>query len=402
MEPARGPSGRGTGQASGRLPETIMHFCRVLRTAGLPIGAGRVVDALRAVDAVGLANRHDFHAALSATLVSRAEHRVIFDQAFHMFWRNPHLLERMMSLVLPSLKTDAAPEDQAVGRIAEALAGARPRVDSVEEERIEIDASLTFSDKEVLQTRDFEAMTTAEWALAKAAIARMRLAFPPRRTRRFAPSARGGRLDGRATLRATLKAGGDAGALRWQAPIERPSPIVILCDISGSMGRYSRVLLHFVHALTSDRDRVHSFLFGTRLTNITRHVRHRDIDVAVAAASGAVGDWSGGTRIGHCIHDFNRIWSRRVLGQGAIALLITDGLDREAGAGLGEEMRRLHHSCRRLIWLNPLLRYDKFEPKSLGIRAILPHVDEFRPVHNLASLADLAKSLAGDFHDRHR
>jgi hypothetical protein len=174
----------------------------------------------------------------------------------------------------------------------------------------------------------------------------------------------------------------------------RPPPLVVLCDISGSMSRYSRLFLHFMHAVTNDRDRVYTFLFGTRLTNITRYLRHKDVDVALDRVTGAVEDWSGGTRIGQSLAEFNRRWSRRVLGQGAVVLLITDGLDREAGAGIGQEMDRLHKSCRRLIWLNPLLRYEGFAPKSLGMRAILPHIDEFRPVHNLESLDELVTALS--------
>jgi len=197
----------------------------------------------------------------------------------------------------------------------------------------------------------------------------------------------------RATLRAALRSGGASIPLRWRARRTRPPPLVILCDISGSMSRYTRMFVHFMHTLTNDRDRVHTFMFGTRLTNVTRHLRHKDIDYALAKVGDAVDDWSGGTRIGECLQDFNRYWSRRVLGQGAVLLLISDGLDRDAGRGLEDEMDRLHKSCRRLIWLNPLLRFDGFEPKSQGIRAILPYVDEFRPVHNLQSLTELTEAL---------
>lgn len=197
----------------------------------------------------------------------------------------------------------------------------------------------------------------------------------------------------RATLRRTLRSGGASIDLARRRRRVRHPPLVVLCDISGSMSRYSRMLLHFLHALTNDRDRVHTFLFGTRLTNVTRHLRQKDVDVALERVAGAVEDWSGGTRIGQTIARFNRDWSRRVLGQGAVVLLITDGLDRDAGLGLDVQMERLHKSCRRLIWLNPLLRYEGFQPKSSGIRAIMPHVDEFRPVHNLKSLEDLAQAL---------
>ena len=188
--------------------------------------------------------------------------------------------------------------------------------------------------------------------------------------------------------------GGDALPLMRRQRRVRPPPLVVLCDVSGSMGQYSRMLLHFLHALTNDRDRVQVFLFGTRLTNVTRQLRFRDPDEALAKVAEAVQDWDGGTRIGPCLAAFNRDWARRVLAQGAVVLLITDGLDRAGAEGLTQEMERLHKSCRRLIWLNPLLRYEGYAPKSQGARAMLPQVDEFRSVHNLASLSELAEALS--------
>ena len=236
-------------------------------------------------------------------------------------------------------------------------------------------------------------MSAEEMSKAKTAISRMRLPIHEIPTRRFQRSQHPVRIDMRATLRAALRSGGSVIPLQYRKRRRRPPPLVILCDISGSMGRYTRMLLHFMHAITNDRDRVSTFLFGTRLTNVTRHLRNKDIDVAVNKCTETVEDWSGGTRIGDSLRDFNRFWSRRVLGQGAVLLLISDGLDRDAGRGLDIEMERLHKSCRRLIWLNPLLRFDGFEPKSQGIRAIMPHVDEFRPVHNLESLTELIEAL---------
>jgi hypothetical protein len=191
-----------------------------------------------------------------------------------------------------------------------------------------------------------------------------------------------------------LRSGGGIIPLQRRRRRRRNPPLVVLCDISGSMSRYSRMILHFLHAVTNDRDRVFTFLFGTRLTNVTRYLRYKDVDEALDRCTEAVEDWSGGTRIGHTLHEFNMRWSRRVLSQGAVVLLITDGLDRDAAEGLGPEIERLHKSCRRLIWLNPLLRYDRYEAKSLGARALLPHVDEFRPVHNLESLGQLADALS--------
>ncbi len=378
----------------GELATNIAHFGRVLRAAGLPVGPGRIIDALRAVETVGLDQRQDFYWALHAVFVNRQDQRELFDQAFHVFWRNPRLLEQLLSLVLPHVGVDQDGQDEKPKirrRVAEALHrggdGPAPRDISIH------NAALTWSDREVLQRMDFEQMSQAELAEAKRAIADKRLELMQMPTRRIRVDRLGRRIDTRASLRASLRGGGAAISLRRNRRRRRPPVLVALCDISGSMSAYSRMLLHFLHALTNDRDRVHSFLFGTRLTNVTRHLRHRDIDVALERVADAVVDWSGGTRIGHCLHVFNRDWSRRVLGQGAIVLLISDGLDRDAAAGLEAEMVRLHKSCRRLIWLNPLLRYAAYEAKTQGARAMRPHVDEVRSVHNLESMAQLVGAL---------
>lgn len=390
--------------AGGRIPDNIMHFARTLRAAGLPVGPGTVLEAIRAVSALGMSSRTDFYWALHAVFVNRRDQRDLFDQAFHIFWRNPKILERMMALMLPQIDMPSDPDqgETLAPRIAEALAqGAEDRAKPREEEELEFDAAMTWSQQEILRTKDFEKMTNEEMALARSAIRRLRLPIMEVPTRRFRSNPSGARADMRATLRAALRSGGDTIPLKYKQRLMRRPPLIVLCDISGSMERYSRMLLHFLHAITSDRDRVHTFLFGTRLNNVTRYLRYKDIDVALAKIAEGVEDWSGGTRIGHCLRDFNRNWSRRVLGQGAVVLLITDGLDRDAGVGLTAEIDRLHRSCRRLIWTNPLLRYDGFEPKSLGIRAILPHVDDFRPVHNLESLVQLADILSEPATRRH-
>ena len=373
-----------------------MYFARTLRAAGLPVGSGAVLDALRAVEAVGVARRDDFYWTLHAVFVRRADQRPLFDEAFHVFWRNPKLLERVTSLLLPTVNTpprgDAKPLSR---RLSEALfegAGGGPKTREPEEE-IEFDATLTWSDREVLRQRDFEQMSAAELAAAKAAIARLRHAIPPVPTRRYRPHPRGAIIDLRTTLRRSLRLGSGAVLLARRRRRRKSAPLVVICDISGSMSRYSRVLLHFAHALARDRTRVFSFAFGTRLTNITRQLRDRDVDAAIEQVSEEVTDWSGGTRIGRCLDVFNREWSRRVCGQGAMVLFISDGLDRDVGEGLGPQVDRLRKSCRRLVWLNPLLRYEGFEPKAAGMRALLPHVDELRPVHNLESLEDLCAAL---------
>src|SRR6185436_10221112 len=241
---------------------------------------------------------------------------------------------------------------------------------------------------------DFESMSNEELAAARSALARLKLRLPGIRTRRYAPHARGKRIDPRASLRASLRLGSATIALKRRSVVRRPPPLVLLCDVSGSMNRYTRMFLHFLHATVNDRDRVHALTFGTRLTSITRHLQYRDPDIALARVSRAVKDWSGGTRIGACLKEFNNRWSRRLLAQGAILLIVTDGLDCDAAADLGEQMERLAKSCRRLIWLNPLLRYAGFEAKPAGIQAMLPYADEFLPAHNIESLEDLARVLA--------
>jgi len=371
-----------------------MHFARVLRAAGLPIGPDRIIDALRALETAGIERREDFYWTLAAVFLSKREQQELFDQAFHIFWRDPRMLERVMSLLLPQIRGDAgqAGQPQAGKRLSDALNAKRER-QRQEQQRVEIDASLTFSQSELLQHADFEIMTGAELAQAKKLIARLRLPIPEVQTRRFRPHSRGARIDLPATLRASLKGGAQIIALKRRSRITRHPPLVVLCDISGSMSRYSRMFLHFLHAITNDRDRVHTLVFGTRLTNITRHLRNRDVDIAMNRVASAIQDWAGGTRIGVCLEEFNRKWSRRLLGQNAVVLLISDGLDRDIGEGLGAEMERLHKSCRKLVWLNPLLRYEGFQPRPSGVRAMLPHVDAFMPVHNIDSLVGLAREL---------
>jgi uncharacterized protein with von Willebrand factor type A (vWA) domain len=388
--------------ASGKLAENVMHFARVLRAAGLPIGPDRVVDALRALQTAGIEQREDFYWTLAAVFLSKREQQELFDQAFHIFWRDPQMLERIMSLLLPQIygRAGQAETPAASNRLSEALYSKREQAQQ-EEQQIEIDASLTFSQSELLQHADFETMTGAELAQAKKLIARLRLPIPEVQTRRFCPDARGARIDLPATLRASMRGGAQIIALKRRSRITRHPPLVVLCDISGSMSRYSRMFLHFLHAITNDRDRVHTLVFGTRLTNITRHLRNRDVDIAMNRVASAIQDWAGGTRIGVCLAEFNRKWSRRLLGQNAVVLLISDGLDRDVGEGLGAEMERLHKSCRKLVWLNPLLRYEGFQPRPSGVRAMLPHVDAFMPVHNIESLVELARELEHGKWQRH-
>ncbi|MBT4355072.1 MAG: VWA domain-containing protein, partial [Rhodospirillaceae bacterium] len=377
----------------GRLPENIMNFGRVLRAAGLPIGPGQIIMAAKSVAQIGITDREIFYWTLHAVYVNRREHREIFDQAFHIFWKNPHLLERMMQMVLPTFKTGGAKtnDKEIIRRVSDALNQEvnqqQQNKADIGEQEIELDAVMTFSDTEILQDMDFEKMTAIELESARIAISRLILPLKEIPSRRYTLNAPSGIVDLQNTLRASLKRAGDDIPLKYKRIRTKPPALIALCDISGSMTRYSRMLLHFMHTITNARSEVHTFLFGTRLTNVTRYLRNKDVDDSLEKASQAVNDWSGGTRIGECLHDFNLRWARRVLSRGSIVLLISDGLDRDAGIGLSKEVDKIKRSCNRLIWLNPLLRFDQFSPKSMGVRAILPYVDEFRPVHSLNSLA---------------
>lgn len=383
-------------QGDGRLADNIVFFARALRKAGLKIGPAAITDAIEAVDAIGIGSREEFQAALFSVFVKRHEDRAVFDEAFRLFWRRRDLVEKMIALMSPAAPDNRDRQKPKPGetRASDALVGdQRNNRHSREDPDIEVDARFTASGGEVLRRMDFAQMSAAEISLAKKELAKLQLPLDRVRTRRFRPSHRHRHADPRATMRLALRNGGALILPRYRDQREIQPPLVVLADISGSMSQYTRIFLHFLHVLTEKRRRVHTFLFGTRLTNVTRQMRHKDPDEALEECAAAVRDWSGGTRIGETLKEFNRLWARRVLGQGAVVLLITDGLEREGTELLEKEMDRLHRSCRRLIWLNPLLRFEGFEARARGVRAMLPHVDEFRPVHNLISLADLASAL---------
>src|SRR2546423_6589408 len=356
-----------------------MHFARRLRAAGLRIGPDRVVDCVNALQITGPSRRDDWYWTMSAVLLSRQEQRPIFDQAFHIFWRDPKLAERMMQVMLPKAHGRAAkPEEQQSQRLTDALFNQK-REENAREQKIEMEARLTFSSREVLQRMDFDTMSAAELAEAKKMISQLRLPLPEIRTRRFYPDRSGRRVDLRASLRQSLREGGEIIPLVRAAPRELHPPLVVLCDISGSMNPYARMFLHFLHAITNDRDRVCVFVFGTRLTNITRQLRHRDVDVAMTKVSDIIKDWSGGTRIGASLREFNFKWARRTLAQNACVLLVSDGLDREAGEGPGGGMGRPATSPRSLGWGNPPLRYEKVEARPAGGGALPPPARLFLP-----------------------
>ncbi|MEM5492132.1 VWA domain-containing protein [Hoeflea sp. AS16] len=380
----------------GRIPDNVVYFARVLRKAGMKVGPAAVRDAVEAVQIAGIGSREEFYWVLHSVFVKRREDHEVFDQAFKLFWRTRDLVEKMIAMFSPVAMENKQREKLKAGetRVSQALFEGHEKQRPPEDKpMIDIDARETISGNEVLRQQDFAQMTAFELSEAKNAIAKLTLPFDQVETRRYKPSASARKIDPRATMRAAMRTGGDLILPRFRKRRKVHPPLVIIADISGSMSQYTRIFLHFMHVLSERRRGVHTFLFGTRLTNITRQMRNKDPDEAVDQCTGAVKDWSGGTRIGEALRLFNRQWSRRVLGQGAVVILITDGLERDSIDELDTEMDRLQRSCRRLIWLNPLLRFDGFEARARGVRTMLAHVDEFRPVHNIEAMADLVSAL---------
>jgi uncharacterized protein len=382
--------------AGGHLAENIAYFGRALRMAGMAVGPGAMLDAVEAVEAIGIGHKQEFRAALEAVFVKRRQDAELFDQAFRLYWRRRALLEKMMATMMPIAPGDPdARREEALRRITEALFQDRQPEEPPEKERIDFDSRLTVSDAEIFAARDFDGMSAAELAEARRAIDRLVMPLQQVATRRYRADPHGRRPDPRAAMRASLRAGGEGFELKFRTRALKVPPLVALCDISGSMSQYSRIFLHFLHALAQTGRTVHAFTFATELTNVTRALRStRDPDIAIRSASKLVRDWDGGTRIGQTLEKFNKQWARRVLSGGAIVLLITDGLERRVMPYLQRELARLRRSSRRLIWLNPLLRFEGFEARAEGIRAMLPHVDELRTLHSLNSISQLCAALS--------
>lgn len=378
---------------AGQLLHNLLLFGRLLHRLGLDVNPGRLMAVAQVFEHVAIGRRDDFYYALRTLTVQRKEQLPLFDQAFDLFWRRPHdgSIEFDMGELIAQRERPrpivTTPALQAAERQSDPAAP-----DDDTQDVIELTA--TYSARERLAQKDFGELTGEELQAVKQLMAQLVWRLGQRLTRRREPG-KGALLDLRRTVRRSLRHGGDI--LRWDRQTLRvkPRPLVVIADISGSMERYSRLLLHFLYSLTAGlHQRVEVFVFSTRLTRITRQLRDRDADRAVREAARSVQDWSGGTRIGDAIKTFNFVWGRRVLRGGAVALIISDGWDRGDPALLGREMQRLRRTTHRLIWLNPLLGSPRYEPLTRGLTAALPHVDDFLPVHNLASLTDLADHLA--------
>ena len=378
-------------ESHGHLLRNMVLFGRLLRTLGLDVTPTQIIDLVGALEHIDLSRREDFKNAARTILVNRQEHLELFDRAFDLFWRaREQGALQQMELGQLLQRRPKQPDQEAVLWEKEER-GETPGDD--EPERTELDRIYTYSAREVLRHKDFADFTEEELEEVKALMQELRWELEKRPTRRRTRAHRGPYLDMRRIFRTSLRYGGEPLRLAWRRRKLKRRPLVLICDISGSMERYSRVLLQFIYALTNGLENVEAFVFSTRLTRITRYLRTHDVDEALDRVADAVRDWGGGTRIGEALKTFNFEWGRRVLGRGAIVIIISDGWDRGDIELLRREMERLQRSSYRLIWLNPLLGSAEYEPLTRGIQAALPYVDDFLPVHNLRSLEQLGQLL---------
>ncbi len=381
---------------SGNLLHNLVLFGRLLHFLGISVNPGRMITVVKALDYVEIGKRSDFYHALRCLLVRNKEELALFDQAFNLFWRKPADEWSVLDLP-PSLARDQKNEVLIAEKSLwpnDSLAPDNRDGQTNEDAQTIVEVTRTYSNREKLRQKDFADLTKDELEAVKLMMSTLDWQLGQRKTRRQRPG-RGRAIDMRRSLRRSLRHGGEILSWSKRKPKHRPRPLIIIADISGSMERYTRLLLHFVYSLARGLEQpVETFVFSTRLTHITRQLRDREVDQAMRRVSRSVHDWSGGTRIGEAFKRFNYDWARRVLGRGAVVILISDGWDRGDPALLAREMDRLRRSCYRLIWLNPLLGSEDYEPLTRGMQAALPYVDDFLPVHNLASLEDLARHLA--------
>ncbi len=381
----------------GKLTDNIVHFTRALRKAGVVTGTAQLQTCIQALATAGFSHKADFYHVLQCTLISRADDLPVFHQLFSLFWRNPEFLQQVVLGSEQAIEDNAEAAPPAQRRATDALDHQSPDPHAPEREKLIRDATFTRSEQQVDRQKDFEQMSTAELHEAEQVIKTLTLPAPLLKGRRSHPSPNGARFDLRSTLRTALRNGGELQRIERKGYPHRPMDLVVICDISGSMSVYSRMIMRFLHALSHTPDkqwsRIHTFTFGTRLTNVTRALYNRDPDTALSSIGREASDWEGGTLIGTTIKQFNKDWTRRVMSRGAVVLFISDGLERGDPALLRKEMARLQRFSRTLIWLNPLLRWDGFKPAASGIKAILPHVDSFHACHSLDRLADLSRIL---------
>jgi len=382
-----------------RLHDAIASFGRFVRQAGCDLGTGEIMNGVKAASCIDITNREDFKSALRSTFITSHKFIPVFDQLFDLYWRNPDRLENVSNILQKLYESRLAQAElESIKQQTEQmkqrhLDSFEPREEEKEDDDKTFDLFM-YSPDEILREKRFDAYTEDELEEAKEFLNKWRWEFGERRLRRLKPGRKRHRLNLRGTIRKNIFPTQDFVELAWREQKWKSRPLIVLCDISGSMETYTRILMHFIFTLHTINPKLEAFTFGTRLNRITHTLRHKDVEDTMDILATSIKDWSGGTRIGETLQTFNLLWARRVLGGGAVVLVISDGWDTGDVNKLGKEIDRLHRSCHRLIWLNPNLGYDDFQPLTRGVQTLLPHADDFLPIHNLNSLVDLGKVLA--------
>jgi len=394
--------------ATMNFAQRALAFARLLRRAGVKTTTGQAMDFVRAIEHIDISRREEFREAARACLVTHKDDLPVFDRLFDLYWRaKPEYTDGLLQQPDPNDVIELAPEEgeEAEETEGSSVEGARGRrleaIEALEEaeegegsEAESLADAFSYSPAEILREKDFADFTEDELAQIRRFMQQLTWEIGRRRSRRKVASPKGRFIDPRRTMRRSLQSGGVPLTLARRQTKTKPRQLVVICDVSGSMDRYSRILLQFIYAVENGMAKVEAFVFGTRLTRVTRLLKHQDIDEAMRRVAREVQDWSGGTRIGQSLQTFNQEWARRVLRNGAVVLIISDGWDRGDPQLLAQEMARLQRSCYRLIWLNPLLGSPRYEPLTRGMQAALPYIDDFMPIHNFASLEALAKHLS--------
>ena len=377
-----------------KLLENILRFIRLLRNSGIKIGNQSSIDALNSIKILKIGNRNEFYWALHSNLIYRNEDKEIFDQCFHLFWQNPKILQQMFNLLLPQIGTQKAPttNKKQLKRISDNIQKQNKDIEKEKKEEIIFDSKMSWSNKSALNTKDFEMMSFKEIKQAEKEIKKFLIKSKTQISRRWKKNDQSSKISTKYTIKKSVKNNGIIH-LAFKDRIKKFKPLVILIDISGSMESYSRIMLFLSHILIQQHKNVEIFTFGTKLTRITKFLKNKDVDDSLDRVGKFVNDWAAGTKITSSIKDFNFNWSRRILTQNQTLLLITDGLERDDSQNLDFEINRLSLFTNNIIWLNPLLRYEKFEPKVNSIKTILRHVDKHVPIHNINSIKRLVENI---------
>ncbi len=387
----------------GKIVDNILFFSRILRNAGIQVGPSQIINAVKAINFIGIKSRNDFYYVFKTCLINQKSNIFIFDQAFDIVFNKTKSISGINSdinSVEEKLNKEKNNEKNEISkRIGETLFPDNilsKKNTIISEDNIISNHKASYSQKERLNHLDFEAMDNSEILLAKIAISKLKIKSKKIKSRRYNSKKNGKYIDLKKTFQKTIRNGTSSIALSFKNNKLESPPIVVICDISGSMSNYSRMFLHFMHAIMDKKKRISTFLFGTRLSNITRYLKYYDIDIALNNVSENVVDWSGGTRIGECLKDYNKFWAKRVQTGNSVVLIITDGLDRGSNNILGAEMERLKKTCKKIIWLNPLMRYEKYQTLATGAATMQKYVDKMKKIHNLQSMLEITSELNED------